>query len=215
MDFTIDSLLGIGILAISHRQLRGFVGVLHWNYAERESFSALRLDGEGTAFGIDIGVSGVEIECHLRKCGGMYVEGEIGYCPSVGDDAICSRDRAVLAFCACWVNVVPVHFYTHAILTFGKILRQLEGGRLEGVACTCSSVGNALPKGVLPLAVGIAEKFVCCKLSVFVEIDIDVGVHPGSRTSLIVKTDFHDIARESRERTCRQIVVDKARAHRV
>ena len=110
---------------------------------------------------------------------------------------------------------VPVHFHTHGGLTFGKVFRQLEGGRLERIACTCGTIGYALPKGVLALAVGIAEKFVCGKLSVVVEVDIHVGVHPRCCTSLEVHIDFYGITRESGEGIFCQIVVDKASAHSV
>ena len=164
-------------------------------------------------FGINVGMSRVEIECHGSKGCGMHVEGEICNGSSVGDDAIFSFYCAVFPFCTSRVGVVPVHFHAQTILTHSERLGQLKGGRLERTTRTFCPFFYVFPQRVFALIVRITEEFGGVKLSIAVEIDINVRVHPRYSPTLIVQAEVHGIARESRECFCRQIVVNKARAH--
>ena len=70
LPLAVHHLLAVEVLAVAHGKRLGLVRRLNRHNAHPERLSTLGLQGEGTAFGIEIGVARVELQRHARiGCG--------------------------------------------------------------------------------------------------------------------------------------------------
>ena len=190
----------IEVFTVAHGKAGHFVARIGRFHLQHERFVRSHGERQRTVHSIYIGVARIETQTRLGVGLALHFQPRVDDGAAIGKDTVLALHVILRSEGAGRVNIVPVHFETHAITSGHQVFGEMKGGGIERTAVALQVGRDGTAGHVLTLIIRIGQEIALGgEIPIGVAIQKEITVHPRRPVVAIIETHRHAIAGTRRE----------------